>query len=79
MYILTIFVEIDFWPNHNMEGKWRLSWIQDGRQPTTNQNVPPIYLDPESSHIHNLKPKCVEVDVHMGHNPAPAVQEVAEV
>ena len=41
--------------------------------------MPPIYLDPESSHIHNLKPKCVEVDVHMGHNPAPAVQEVAEV
>ena len=41
--------------------------------------MPPTYLDPESSHIHILKPKCVEVDVHMGHNPAPAVQEVAEV
>ena len=32
------------------------------------------FLDsPDSSHIHNLKPNCVKVDVHMGHNPAPAV------
>ena len=39
IYNFTIFIGTDFWPNQNLDWKLPLSWIQDGKQPTTNQNV----------------------------------------
>ena len=53
--------------DHHLEFK-----IAEANKPQTRMYHLHIW-DPESSHIHILKPNGVEVDVHTGHNPAPAV------
>ena len=51
--------------------------ILNSRWWTTNRKADVHFLDPESSHLHNPKPNCVEVDVHTGLNPPPRVHVTA--
>ena len=70
---LTILVEIDFGltvASIEIDGHLEFK-MADNRPQTRMCHLPVMY--PELLHLHNLKPNCVVVDVHSGHNPAPSV------